>query len=142
MRNPDGNSDPWGAGQPYEQFMGRWSRLIAHVFIEWLSPPPGLRWLDVGCGTGTLSRTILAEASPTWVFAVDPSEAFIAFAKRSLTDPRLTFEVGDALHLPIGAHLMQMAVSGLVLNFIPEPAAALQAMAQALQSDGMIVLYV
>lgn len=134
--------DPWVAGQPYENFMGRWSRRIAHAFIQWLSPPPALRWLDIGCGTGALSESILAHASPASVLAVDPSEGFIAFAKRTLADPRITFWIGDALHLPAGAHAMQVAVSGLVLNFIPEPVTALRAMRHAVQPDGMIAFYV
>ncbi len=37
--------------------MGRWSRLIARVFLDWLAPPPAIRWLDFGCGTGALNRT-------------------------------------------------------------------------------------
>jgi len=134
--------DPWLAGQPYEYFMGRWSRLIARAFIEWLSPSPALRWLDLGCGTGALSQTILTLASPASILAVDPADAFIAFAKHTMTDARITFQVGDALNLPADAHDLQMAVSGLVLNFIPEPVTALRALRQGLQPDGMIALYV
>lgn len=134
--------DPWAAGQPYEHFMGRWSRLMAHAFIQWLSPPPALHWLDLGCGTGALSETILAHASPTSVLAIDPSEALVAFAQRRLADPRITFQVGEALNLPVDPHSIQIAVSGLVLNFIPAPVVALQAMRRALHPDGMIALYV
>jgi SAM-dependent methyltransferase len=135
-------TDPWKAGQPYEYFMGRWSRLIARAFIQWLSPPPGLSWLDVGCGTGALSQTILSQAAPTSVLAIDPSDAFIAFGKRTTADARLTFRIGDALNLPADVQGLQMVVSGLVLNFIAEPVAALRAMRSALQSDGIAALYV
>lgn len=135
-------SDPWLAGQPYDDFMGRWSRLIAHDFIQWLSPPPALRWLDLGCGTGALSETILTYAAPTAVLAVDPSAAFIAFAQRKITDPRLTFWIGNALQLPPEAQGMQVVVSGLALNFIPEPVTALRALRQLLQPEGMMALYV
>lgn len=134
--------DPWLAGQPYDDFMGRWSRLIAHAFIQWLAPPPALRWLDLGCGTGALSETILAQAAPTAVFAIDPSAAFIAFARRRITDARITFWPGDAHQLPHEAQEMQMAVSGLALNFIPDPVAALRALRQVLQPDGVLALYV
>jgi trans-aconitate methyltransferase len=135
-------SDLWAAGQPYEHFMGRWSRLIAHNFLEWLSPPPALHWLDLGCGTGALSQAVLDHASPASVLAVDPSAGFIAFAERKLADPRVTFWVGDALNLPPHAHMVNIAVSGLVLNFIPEPVAALRALSQALQPGSLIALYV
>ena len=134
--------DPWVAGQPYERFMGRWSRLIARAFVHWLSPAPALHWLDVGCGTGALSEAVLTHASPASVLAVDPSEGFIAFAKRTLTDSRITFRVGDALNLPPESRPIQVAVSGLVLNFIPDPVAALRAMRRALQPDGVIAFYV
>ena len=115
---------------------------MARAFIQWLSPPPALRWLDVGCGTGALSQTILSQAAPTSVLAVDPSNAFIAFAEHTLEDVRLSFRVGDALNLPADARGMQMVVSGLVLNFIPEPVPALRVMRSALQPDGAIALYV
>ena len=134
--------DPWVAGQPYELFMGRWSRLIARAFLRWLSPPPALHWLDIGCGTGALSEAILAHASPASVLAVDPSEGFIAFARHRLSDPRITFRVGDALNLPTESNATQVAVSGLVLNFIPEPVTALRAIRGALQPDGLMALYV
>ena len=122
--------------------MGRWSRLIARAFLQWLSPSPALHWLDIGCGTGALSEAILAHASPASVLAVDPSEGFIAFARHRLSDPRVTFQVGDVLNLPTESNAAQVAVSGLVLNFIPEPVTALRAIRGALQPDGMIALYV
>jgi len=134
--------DPWEAGPPYERFMGRWSRLIAISFIKWLSPPPALHWLDLGCGTGSLSEAILANASPASVVAIDPSEKFIAFAERRLTDSRINFWVGDALHLPVGPHTSDIAVSGLVLNFIAEPATALRAVSRTLRPGGTIGAYV
>jgi len=134
--------DPWLAGQPYEYFMGRWSRLMARAFIQWLSPASDLHWLDLGCGTGALSETVLSLASPASILAVDPAEGFIAFAQHNLTDSRITFRVGNALQLPAEAHDLQVIVSGLVLNFIPEPGSALRALRQALQPDGMIAVYV
>jgi SAM-dependent methyltransferase len=134
--------DPWFVAQPYESFMGRWSRMIAPAFIEWLSPPPGLHWLDLGCGTGALSQAILVHAAPASVLAVDPSEAFIAYARQALADARMAFHIGDAFDLPAGAHSLQAAVSGLALNFIPDPVAALRAVRQVLQPGGTLALYV
>lgn len=139
---PANTPDPWTTGQPYERFMGRWSRIIARLFIQWLSPPPAYRWLEIGCGTGALSETILTHAEPASVMAVDPSDTFIAHAQNKITDKRITFHVGDALHLPTDAHSFDMVVSGLVLNFIPEPVMALQAMRNVLPPDGVIAFYV
>jgi hypothetical protein len=54
-----GRKDVWASGAAYEAYVGRWSRLVAREFLGWLAWPPGKRWLDVGCGTGVLSRAIL-----------------------------------------------------------------------------------
>jgi 2-polyprenyl-3-methyl-5-hydroxy-6-metoxy-1,4-benzoquinol methylase len=135
-------SDPWLAGQPYEHFMGRWSRLIARAFVHWLSPAPEQRWLDIGCGTGALSEAILTLAMPASVIAIDPSAAFIEFAQHRLADPRMTFEVGSVLDLPATAYPPDIAVSGLVLNFLPNPVTALQGIRHAVKPEGTIALYV
>lgn len=71
-------ADVWSAGDAYEPYVGRWSRLVAREFLAWLAVPAGGRWLDVGCGTGALSQTILAVASPSAVHGVDSSEGFSA----------------------------------------------------------------
>src|SRR5512134_1976222 len=136
------SKDSWASGSAYENFMGRWSRLIASAFLKWLAPRPGLDWLEIGCGTGALSEIILADGSPASVFAVDPSAEFIEFAKHKLPDARIIFQVGDAINLPPFPHLMDLAVSGLALNFIAEPAIALRAMSRALQPDGALAFYV
>ena len=41
---------------------------MAVRFVDWLTRPKGERWIEVGCGTGALTKTILAgaEPSPTW----------------------------------------------------------------------------
>ena len=88
--------DVWAAGEGYEPYIGRWSRLVARGFIEWLNLPDGSRWLDVGCGTGALTQTILERASPAGIVAMDRSDPFIAYARRHVPDPRASFETGDA----------------------------------------------
>ena len=111
----------WGDGVTYENYMGRWSRLIGREFLKWLAVPTESRWLDVGCGTGELSRTILDTASPRKVCGVDPSEGFVAFARERTTDERASFHTGDATRLPFESADYDAAVSGLALNFVPDP---------------------
>jgi trans-aconitate methyltransferase len=77
----------WGNTAAYEAYMGRWSRPVAEAFVTWLAPPPGLRWLDVGCGTGALTQTILAAAEPAEILGVDPSADFIGAATRRSSIP-------------------------------------------------------
>ncbi len=122
--------------------MGRWSRLIAGSFLEWLAPRPRLKWLEIGCGTGALSEIILARGLPESILAVDPSAEFIEFAELRLSDPRIIFQVGDAQSVSHPPYPMDIAASGLALNFIPEPVMALRAMRRALQPDGVLAFYV
>jgi ubiquinone/menaquinone biosynthesis C-methylase UbiE len=110
------NNEILTAGSAYESFMGRWSKAAAREFLAWLAIPPGRRWLDVGCGTGTLSATILVSAAPSEVQGVDPSEASVIYARSTITDSRARFMVGDALALPSEMEGFDVIVSGLVLN--------------------------
>src|SRR6516225_5470330 len=93
--------DVWASGDAYEPFVGRWSRRVAREFVEWLAPAANIRWLDVGCGSGALTQTILATAAPREVLGIDPSEGFIAHARRHTQDPHAKFQVGDAQALPV-----------------------------------------
>ena len=132
----------WSAASAYEMYMGRWSRPMARRFLEWLVPAGGLDWLDVGCGTGALSRTLLDWAEPRRVVGVDPSEAFVGFARARVADERATFEIGDARALPVADAAFDHVVSGLVLNFVPEPERAVREMVRAVRPGGGVALFV
>jgi ubiquinone/menaquinone biosynthesis C-methylase UbiE len=88
-------AEMWVQGGTYELFMGRWSRLVAPRFLDWLNLPGGLRWADLGCGTGALTATILERAEPASVLGVEPSAGFLAVARENVTDPRATFRHGS-----------------------------------------------
>jgi SAM-dependent methyltransferase len=134
--------DPWAIGAAYEPYVGRWSRLVAKEFLSWLAVTTGKRWLDVGCGTGALSGTILAMASPAQVDGVDRSEGFAAYAREHVKDPRVRFEVADAQALPSPAESYDAVVSGLMLNFVPDPARAVAEMARVARPGATVGLYV
>lgn len=134
--------DVWAAGDAYEPYVGRWSRLVARDFVDWLAIPPGRDWIDVGCGTGALSGAILAQAEPRSVAGIDPSSGFIAFAQRAVADARATFQVGDAQGLPAADATADAVVSGLVLNFVPDPARAVHEMRRVLRPGGAAAVYV
>jgi SAM-dependent methyltransferase len=132
----------WAAGDAYERYVGRWSRLAAERFLEWLQVPAGQSWLDVGCGTGALSATILQRAGPAKVTGLDASDGFLAQARERLQDSRVAFERGDAQTLPYDNGQFDVAVSGLVLNFVPEPARMVAEMRRVVCPGGTVGLYV
>jgi ubiquinone/menaquinone biosynthesis C-methylase UbiE len=133
--------DSWESSDPYEYFMGRWSRIVAGSFINWLSPPPGLKWLDVGCGSGALSEAVINNHKPAEITAIDQSEAFVITAQK-LLGSRAHCVIGNALSLPMGDSSLDVIVSGLVLNFISEPEKALAEMRRVTVPGGFVALYV
>ena len=132
----------WASGDLYEAYVGRWSQLVAQEFIPWLALPAESRWLDVGCGTGMLTRMIIDAASPKSVKGIDRSAGFLEFARQRVMDPRVEFEVGDAQSLPVESETYDAAISGLVLNFVPEPGQMVAEMKRAVCPGGTIALYV
>lgn len=133
--------DTWERGNPYEQYVGRWSRRVAPRFLAWLGIPAGRRWLDVGSGTGALSGAILDQCAPSSVAGVEPSEGFLAKAQEQFAD-RVLFHRGDAAAIPLEAGCVDVTVSGLVLNFVPDQRAALAEMARVTVHGGTIGAYV
>jgi len=131
-------SDKWAAGGIYEDFMGRWSRILASRFVSWLCVPPGARWLDVGCGTGALADAICAGASPASVLACDPSESFIEYARRRGVDPRVSFVVGGSGELPTRPGGFDSVTSLLALNFFPKPEDAIEEMRRITALNGLV----
>jgi SAM-dependent methyltransferase len=134
-------SDTWERGDPYEQYVGRWSRRVAPLFLSWLQVGPGLRWVDVGCGTGALSAAILDIGSPASITGIEPSEGFLRTAQSALAG-RATFAQGTAAAIPLADGTADVVVSGLVLNFIPDVDAALAEMSRVLRNDGVLAGYV
>jgi SAM-dependent methyltransferase len=134
--------DAWSSGAAYEGFIGRWSRPVAERFVPWLEPSADATWIDVGCGSGALTSTILRLAEPSRVVGVDPSAEFIDHARASIDDERVRFHVGDALDLPAADRSADLVVAGLVLNFIGDPDAALAEMLRVTVPGGSIAAYV
>jgi SAM-dependent methyltransferase len=142
MGTKNAAKDLWESGDSYEPYVGRWSRLVAREFIPWLAVPEGKRWLEVGSGTGVLSQIILEKSNPALLKGIDRSEGFVEFAQSSMDDPRVEFEVGNAQALPVQSESFDVAVSGLVLNFVPQPDQMIAEMARVVCNGGMVALYV
>ncbi|WP_284617900.1 class I SAM-dependent methyltransferase [Aquabacterium humicola] len=139
--NTPSAADYWERGSPYERYIGRWSRQVAPLFLAWLGAPAGRSWVDVGCGTGALSAAILERCRPARVTGVEPSDGFRQLAQQTLGE-RMAFLPGDAAHLPLEPACCDLAVSGLVLNFVPDLRAALAEMTRVVVPGGTVAAYV
>jgi ubiquinone/menaquinone biosynthesis C-methylase UbiE len=128
-------------GGGYDKWMGRWSRLLAHEFLNWLNLPSKLRWLDLCCGSGVLTEAIVAGFAPARVAGIDASPQQIEFASSHRARPAVSFETADAVALPFGDASFDVAVSGLGLNYVPDPERALQEMRRVLVPEGTIAVY-
>ena len=132
----------WTGAEAYEQRIGRWSRLVACEFVDWLGFQPGMRWLDVGCGTGALSNTILQLCAPAHVAGVDRSTSQLDHARKAVRDERIEFHEAGAEALPFADGGFDRVVSGLVINFVGEPARALAEMVRVARPGGRVGAYV
>jgi SAM-dependent methyltransferase len=134
--------DAWDDGAAYEPYIGRWSRLVAAHFLQWLAVPAGGAWLDVGCGTGALSEAILSRADPHLLTGCDRSRGFVEFVRAHVPDKRARFVVAELSDLPQVDGGFDAVVSGLVINFLPDPLSALRAMAARVRGGGVVAGYV
>ena len=128
-------------GAAYEQMMGIWSRSAGEVFLDWLAPPSGLRWIDVGCGNGAFTQLLVERCAPVEVQGIDPSEGQLAFARARSTSRVTEFRHGDAMTLPFPADRFDAAVMALVLVFVPDPAKGVAEMVRVVRPGGTVATY-
>jgi ubiquinone/menaquinone biosynthesis C-methylase UbiE len=128
-------------GANYERTTGTWSRLAGNVFLDWLSPRPGLRWIDVGCGNGAFTELICNRCEPSELHGIDPSEAQLAFARTRPATRIAQFHRGDALALPFPDSRFDAAVMALVIFFVPDPRRGVAEMARVVSPGGTVAAY-
>jgi SAM-dependent methyltransferase len=128
-------------GAAYERYMGKWSQLAGEVFLDWLAPQPGLRWLDVGCGNGAFTEMLVERRPPTSVQGIDPSEEQLAFARTRPALRNAQFRQGDAMALPFPDDTFDVAVMPLVIFFVPDPAKGVAEMARVVCPGGTVTAY-
>ena len=125
-------------GNGYEAQMGRWSRRLAPLLIDFAALSDASRILDVGCGTGSLTFALASNPSIGVVTGIDLSSEYIAHALTHRADPRVSFEVGDATRLRFEDASFDHTLSSLVLQFIPEPGRAIREMRRVTRSGGIV----
>jgi SAM-dependent methyltransferase len=122
----------------YEQIMGRWSRRLAPLLIEFGGLAEGDRVLDVGCGTGNLSFALPEAANVSAVTVIDQAEVFLEAARKRSNDPRFGFQHADARVLPFADGLFDRAFSMLMLQFIPDVEHAVAEMRRVVRPGGRV----
>lgn len=123
----------------YDYLMGRWSHIVGGRFLDWLAPPAGLRWLDVGCGSGAFTQLVLQHAAPGAIVGVDPAPAQVEHARQQM--PRAEFRVADAMALPFTVGSFDVVASALVINFVPDSIKAFAEMRRVLRPRGTVAGY-
>lgn len=134
-------ADVWAAGDAYEPYIGRWSRVVARGFLAWLGDAVTGSCVDVGCGTGALTQTLLATHDHANVNAIDASYGFVSYARAHTRAGHATFTVADARSLPFASESADAAVSALVLNFVPTESAAVAEMTRVVRRGGVVATY-
>lgn len=134
--------DNWQQSIEYDEFMGRWSRPLAREFLAWLGAPKDLAWLEIGCGTGSLTEAILERQAPTKFLGIDPSMSFVAYSEKRFIETGAEFKVGTGNAIPSEEDAFGIVTSSLVLNFIPDLPSAIEEMQRVTQPEGIICGYV
>ncbi len=135
-------AQPMSAEDAYGWRVGRWSQSVGRSFVTWLGLPPGLRWLEIGCGVGALSGAILHASGASRFTGIDPSSHDIGLARQRLSDPRAEFHQASAEALPFPPGAFDVIASGLVLNFWSDASLAMREMRRVAVPGGSVAGYV
>jgi SAM-dependent methyltransferase len=120
----------------YDQFMGRYSKVLAPLFADFAGVGSNERLLDVGCGPGALTSELVRRSPASLVAAVDPSPPFIAATGQRFPD--VDVRLASAEDLPFEDSLFDVSLTQLVVHFMTDPAAGLREMGRVTRSGGLV----
>lgn len=128
----------FGNPEAYEQWMGRWSALLAKPFADFAELPETGRMLDVGCGAGALTDALLSFGRNRTVVGIDPSMQYVEFCRARFSAARSRFAPGDAMAIPFEKGCFDAVLSLLILQEIPDAAAAAREMCRVARPGGRV----
>lgn len=138
-RVPAGGQDPaFSEADAYERFMGRWSRLLAPLLVQFADVHDGQAVLDVGAGTGALTAAVIRVAPSSRVSGIDPSAQYVSMAQQRHGNARVHVEVGDAQRMRFDVATFDRTLSLLVVNFIPDARVAVREMVRVTKPRGLV----
>lgn len=114
---------------------------IAQRYIDQLNWSAGTTHIEVGAGTGAITRLMAARGNDCKVIGIDPSEGLILEAGK-LADgfANLEFEVGNGAALRFADGSIDSVVMHTVLSHVPMPEALLKEAFRVLKPGGKLVV--
>jgi SAM-dependent methyltransferase len=122
--------------EAYERHVGRYGPQLASALVAFADVAPGMRVLDVGCGTGALTAALAGRLGASSVCGADPSEPFVRACRDRA--PGVEVVVASAEDLPFANAAFDATLSQLVVNFMSDPEAGVREMARVTRPGGVV----
>lgn len=117
-------------------------RAMLTTYLTDAALPQGCRVLEVGCGTGAVTRSVATWPGVAAAVGVDPSPVFVAKARELARDlASLTFETADGRSLPFGAASFDAVVFHTTLCHVPEPQIMLEEAVRVVRTEGCVAVF-
>ena len=125
-----------GSGDMYDRFVGRYGVPLGDAMLTFAGVRPGMRVLDVGCGTGALAGQAAALVGAANVAAADPSEPFVESCRRRVPDADV--RVAAAESLPFDDDSFDAVLAQLVVPFMSDAPKGVSEMARVAGPSGVV----
>src|SRR5919198_4833405 len=120
----------------YDRHVGRYGPQLSSALIGFAGVERGMCALDVGCGPGALTATLVERLGPQSVRAADPSEPFVEACRIRLPDAEGVTAPAEAL--PFADDTFDATLSQLVVNFMDDAEAGVREMTRVTRPGGVV----